>query len=250
MTAAGRGAKLILIGAIVLGLLGLVGPAASSAEFTDSQVATGSATAVDDFGGGGPRANAGGPYTVDEGETVILDGSDSSTSQGNIRDYSWQILDGPGSLSGAGTVDPTYNAPSNVDSDTAVSIELTVTDNKGNSDTDTATITVSDTGTADTPAVDSLSVTTTGNKNQELEITANVSDPTSDGDELQNVTIEVVRTKNSKVDYSTTIAVSGDNATISDVTEQLKNKKEYRVEVTVYDTDGDSGSANQTQTTE
>ncbi len=91
-----------------------------------------------------PTADAGGPYTVDEGSTVALDGTGSSDPDGTIESYSWEITDGPGSLEDAGTAEPTYAAPDDVDEDTEVTVELTVTDDAGATDTATATVTVGD----------------------------------------------------------------------------------------------------------
>ncbi len=38
-----------------------------------------------------PTANAGGPYTVDQGETIVLDGSASSDTGGSIVSWDWDI---------------------------------------------------------------------------------------------------------------------------------------------------------------
>jgi len=97
-------------------------------------------------GGGGtnqaPTASAGPDQTVAEGESVTLDGTGSSDSDGSISSYSWTITSGPGSLSDAGTATPIYDAPADVSSDTTVTVELTVTDDDGATDTDTAMVTV------------------------------------------------------------------------------------------------------------
>jgi hypothetical protein len=197
-------------------------------------------------GGGGPIADANGPYTVDEGSSVTLDGSGSTADTGNIQSYSWTIISGPGTLTDANSQNATYNAPSNVDSDTDVTVELTVTDNNGDTDTDTTTVTVRDLGAADAPSVDSLSVTE--NQDGKLDITADVSDPTSDGNELKNVTISVINTQNNNEVYSSTILASGDSESITDTTDKLANNKEYEVRVTVYDTATPSNSDTDTTT--
>lgn len=92
---------------------------------------------------GGPTADAGGPYRVYEDSSVELDGTGS---EGTIQGYSWQITDGPGSLTEASTETPVYHAPSDVQNDTDVTVELEVTDNNGQTDTDTTTVTVEDAG--------------------------------------------------------------------------------------------------------
>lgn len=189
---------------------------------------------------GGPTAEAGGPYSVDETNSRELDGTGSS---GSNLSYSWTITDGGGSLDDATTATPVYNAPS-VQSDTTVTVELTVTDSQGASDTDTASITVSDVGSP--PSVDSLTVTKTGSDARTFAIDADVSD--QDGN-LDRVEIAVVGTKNGKTEYSNTLSVSGSSDSISDTTTQLGNRKEYRIEVTVYDTSGASDTETRTRTT-
>lgn len=91
-----------------------------------------------------PTADAAGPYSVDEGETVELDGTGSSDPDGTITSYSWTITEDPtgeASLTEPDTATPTFHAPS-VDENTDVTVELTVTDDDGATDSDTATVTV------------------------------------------------------------------------------------------------------------
>jgi hypothetical protein len=242
--------RAVVAALVIVGFVGLVGPGATGATFTDAHDGTGNVTAADDFGKRGPTADAGGPYAVDEGDSVTLDGTGSTGGQWKLSSYTWQIVGGgPGSLTNANTATPTYHAPSDVNGNTDVTVELTVTDKKGNSDTDTATVTVRDVGSADAPSVDSLTVTKTGKKNRKFSVDADVSDPTGDGNKLDTVTVEAVRTKQGSTDYSTTIQVSGHSASIGDTTAQLKNKKQYEIVVTVTDTAGNSASASRTRTT-
>lgn len=188
-----------------------------------------------------PTADAGGPYSVDEGNDVELDGTGSS---GNIQSYSWNIVDGPGSLTDADTSTPTYHAPS-VDEDTTVEVELTVTNNKGISDSDTATITVND--VAEPPTIDSLSITVTGTSNRRLTIDASVSD--ADGD-LSNVEIRYWESsKNNPNPTVVNFGVQGSSDSISYQTDQLKRNTEYTVEVTVTDEVGLSDSETRTKQT-
>jgi len=239
--------SLLLVGVVAQGWIMTTG-----ALFVNAHDGQGSVAAASDFGGGGGgsvTADAGGPYTVNESETITLDGTGSTTSKGNIDSYSWTITGGNGSLSGANTANPDYQAPSNVDSDTTVTVELTVSNNQGGSDTDTATITINDTGAADVPSVDSLTVTKTGNQNRNFTIDADVSDPAGDGDTLSTVTIDVIETRNGKTKYINQITVSGDSDTILDTTGKLGNGKQYRIEVTVTDDNGDSDTATRTKTT-
>lgn len=240
----------LLVAVIVVGLAAFVGAGSTIATFSDAHNGKGNLTAANDFGNSGPVADAGGPYSVDEGNSITLDGTGSTASQGNL-DYSWEIISGNGSLSAATTATPTYDAPSNVNSDITVTVELTVTDGSSSSDTDTADITVRNVSAADAPSVDSLAVTTTGDQNRKFEVAADLSDPTGDGDQLKNATIEFIRTQNGNVEDSfEDTSIGGDSATINYTSSQLKNTKEYEIVVTVYDTvGGDSGSASEIRTT-
>ena len=91
-----------------------------------------------------PTANAGVDLQVYEDNTVQLDGSASSDSDGSISAYSWQQIDSSGlsvSLSDATAVQPTFTAPA-VAADTALSFELTVTDDSGAQASDTVAIAI------------------------------------------------------------------------------------------------------------
>lgn len=98
-----------------------------------------------------PTANAGSDQTVDEGDTVNLDGSGSTDPEdgaGGLT-YAWSVLDDGGTglttgdLTGANTDSASFVAPE-VDADTNIVIQLQVTDSGSLSDTDTVTITVED----------------------------------------------------------------------------------------------------------
>ena len=90
-----------------------------------------------------PSANAGANQTATSGDSVTLDGSGSTDSDGTIVTYSW--TDGATTWTGdTPTVDTTGW------SDGDHTITLTVTDNDGNTDTDTLTLTINST-TPSTP---------------------------------------------------------------------------------------------------
>lgn len=91
-----------------------------------------------------PSANAGGPYSVDENDSVVLDGGDSTDPDGSIENYNWRIVSGSGNLQNSGSTNPTYAAPENISSETMVEVKLIVTDDKSATDTDNAIITVND----------------------------------------------------------------------------------------------------------
>jgi len=140
---------------------------------------------------GGTFADAGGPYSVDEGNSTTLDGSGSSFASGGQQSYNWTIISGPGALTDSDTETPTYNAPSNVDSDTTVDVQLTVSDSQG-SDTDTTTITVGDTG----PSISNFLATNP--QNTEIEVSFDSSEQLSG----INVTIDRSGTRVTVLDES------------------------------------------------
>ena len=84
-------------------------------------------------------ANAGGPYTGDEGGAIVLDGSGSSTTASSITNYQWDCTnDGSWDTSSSS---PTGSSCTYAE-DGGYTVALQVTDNVGNTDTDTASVTV------------------------------------------------------------------------------------------------------------
>ena len=90
-----------------------------------------------------PTADAGSDQTVNEGDSVSLDGSGSSDPDGTIDSYSWTQTAGTAvTLSGADSATPSFTAPDvGADGDT-LTFELTVTDNDGATATDTVNVAV------------------------------------------------------------------------------------------------------------
>jgi hypothetical protein len=91
-----------------------------------------------------PTADAGGPYTVNEGGTVVLAGS-GTDSDGTIATYEWD-LDGDGNFGETGAAatrgnetgqTPTFNA-AGLNGPASFPISLRVTDDGGATDTDTS----------------------------------------------------------------------------------------------------------------
>jgi hypothetical protein len=94
-------------------------------------------------------ANAGPDQTVSAATIVTLDGSESSTSSGDIFSYLWQQIDGPTvSLSNSTSSQATFTAPQTATGDTSMSFMLTVTDSYGFKSTDICFVNVSLTGSA------------------------------------------------------------------------------------------------------
>ncbi|MBA2686501.1 MAG: PKD domain-containing protein [Gemmatimonadaceae bacterium] len=87
-----------------------------------------------------PVANAGGPYSSNEGSSVAMSGSASSDIDGTVASYAWTFGDG-----GTGTgvsVSHTYAQDGNY------TVTLTVTDNEGFTGTTTTTVNVANVGAA------------------------------------------------------------------------------------------------------
>src|SRR4030095_14053864 len=82
-----------------------------------------------------PVANAGNNQTVSAGDTVTLDGSASTDSDGTITSYQWTQTSGTPtvSLSAPNAASTTFVAPQDIAANTTLAFELTVTDNSGQS---------------------------------------------------------------------------------------------------------------------
>jgi hypothetical protein len=88
-----------------------------------------------------PVANAGPDQTVDEGDTVQLDGSASSDSDGSITQYQWTQLSGPTvTLINADQVNASFIADSVAPTGASVTLQLEVTDDRSGTSTDTVTV--------------------------------------------------------------------------------------------------------------
>jgi len=91
-----------------------------------------------------PTADAGVDQTVVEGDTVVLDGSDSSDADGTIASYYWEQTAGKAvSLTNSTTAQPTLPSPDVGRQGESLTFKLTVTDNQGLQGTDEVVVTVS-----------------------------------------------------------------------------------------------------------
>ena len=125
-----------------------------------------------------PIADVGSDQTVHEGDSVGLDGSASSDSEGTALTYLWQQVDSSGyaiTLNNADTAKPTFIAPNPVAADTDLIFQLTVTDGFGKSADANATISViynhppvANAGT-DRTVFESITITLDGNASSDSE---------------------------------------------------------------------------------
>ncbi len=125
-------------------------------QVTDDDGATATDTATVTVTNTPPLADAGGPYTVNQGVPVAVDGSGSSDADGSIVSWAWDC-------DTDGTVDVTSATGTGSScawgDDGTYTITLTVTDDDGATATDTATATVTN-----TPPVAEAGGPYTGNK--------------------------------------------------------------------------------------
>jgi lysophospholipase L1-like esterase len=96
-----------------------------------------------------PVANAGTDQLINSNQSVQLDGSGSSDSDGTISQYSWTQTSGTAvSITGSNTVNPVFTAP-NVSARETLTFQLSVTDDDGATSSDSVSTTVNIAPTAD-----------------------------------------------------------------------------------------------------
>ncbi|MBL4606850.1 MAG: hypothetical protein JKY01_03355 [Pseudomonadales bacterium] len=178
-----------------------------------------------------PVANAGSNFTVDEGATAALDGSQSTDDLG-IQAYGWEQLSGPTvSVSNATISQPTFPAPS-VTGDTVLQFQLTVTDGVGQSSLDTVQVTVND---------DAAPLVNAG-ANQSVTEGTNVMLVGTASDDVGIQTYAWVQTGGSGVTLSSNNSVST-SFTAPDILDTSSELLAFQLTVT--DTLGQSASASQ-----
>ncbi|ARC93879.1 chitinase [Vibrio coralliilyticus] len=112
-----------------------------------------------------PVAAAGADVSVTGPASVVLDGSNSSDSDGSVASYAWEQLSGTSvSLTGANTAQASFDVAEVAQTET-LTFKLTVTDNEGATGTDTVVVTVQakDTGPVNTAPVAAVSAPATAN---------------------------------------------------------------------------------------
>jgi glucose/arabinose dehydrogenase/PKD repeat protein len=106
-----------------------------------------------------PTADAGENRTVEEGDSVSLDGSGSSDPDGDTLAYAWTQTAGPtASVADETSATPTVTAPE-VDANRTLVFELSVSDGNGGTDTDAVTVEVLDDPDPPDPAPPATTVT-------------------------------------------------------------------------------------------
>jgi hypothetical protein len=121
-----------------------------------------------------PIADAGGPYTTNEGANVQLDGRASydPSPGGSIVSYEWDF-DDDGLFDDAVGEQPFFDPIGDgVGQDGVYIVRLKVTDNDGLTDTDESTVTVNNVAPSVTPASDSPK-----DENTTITVTATITDP-------------------------------------------------------------------------
>jgi outer membrane protein assembly factor BamB len=175
-----------------------------------------------------PVAHAGGPYTANEGDSVALDGSQSSDPGGYIALYEWD-LDNDGQYDDAtgATTDAIF------DDNGSFIVGLRVTDELGASDTDVAEVTVDNVA----PGVGSISAPT---------------DPVAIG---TPITVNATFTDPGVLDTHTAVWDWGDNTTSEGTVDETNGSGSvtgnrtynatgvYTVTLTVTDDDAGSGQS-------
>jgi hypothetical protein len=116
-----------------------------------------------------PKADAGGPYTTDEGDNVELNATGSTDPDNDITTYAWD-LDGDGACDDVtNDATPDFTA---VGQDGTTTVKVCVTDAVGLTSEDTATVTVNNV----TPSID-LSSTSPVTENTSVTVSGTVTDP-------------------------------------------------------------------------
>lgn len=235
----------LLLAVLVVGALGSIGPGTTYSLFTNTHDGTGTVTAADNVngnsGGGnndGVTADAGGPYSVAEDDSVQLDASASTTSNGNINSYGWTVTSGVGSLTSTSGETVTYEAPTDVDGDVTAEVEVTVSDGS-TTDSATAEVTVSDTD-SDNCAVSSLtfcSVDVT-DRDTDYAVPYEVGDPSG---KFKNVTVTLLDATNGNLKETVSAPTATDTLSVSDASNGAGDGNmngDYIVRVRLYNTTG------------
>lgn len=168
-----------------------------------------------------PVADAGADRSVTSGEATVLNGTASSDPNGDRLAFRWRQIDGPSvELRNVSAARPTLVAP-DIDTETTVTLELTVTDSRNATASDTVAITIRPTNDPPTARLGANATTITAGDTIRLDASSS-SDPNSDP---LTYRWSVVSGQPTKVDRT--------DGAIRDLT--LRQPGEYVIEVAVSD---------------
>ncbi|MCO4772437.1 MAG: PKD domain-containing protein [Deltaproteobacteria bacterium] len=190
-----------------------VGTATLTLTVTDGAGLTNSATSTVTVSNVAPVADAGGPYTGDEGAGIAVDGS-ASTDLGGIVDYAWDCdTDGVVDVSGASAT-----ASCAYPDQGTFTVSLVVTDNDGATATATGTVTVANVA----PAISSVTAPN-GDEGATLSFSASAADVAADtvvygwdfGDGNTDVGAAVTHVYANNGAYTVTVTASDEDGGVS-----------------------------------
>lgn len=131
-----------------------------------------------------PVANAGADQSISEGGNVTLNGSASSDPEQQPLTFAWTQTAGPAvALNGKTTTNPSFTTPA-VDTDTALTFELTVTDSAGLTAKDSVTVTVTNLAPGNTAPTANAGADQTVNEGATVTLSGSGSDAEDDVSDL------------------------------------------------------------------
>jgi PKD repeat protein len=182
-----------------------------------------------------PVADAGGPYTVDEGGSIPLDGSASTDPDGGPITYEWDFDydDITFDVDASGSSTPTFSA-AGLDGPSAVTVAVRVTNDENESDIDDAEVTVNNVA----PVIGSV----TGDIIDE-DGTATVSGTFSDVGTTDSFTVTIDWGEGAPEDFVYAVGSTGFSETHQYLDDNPSGTASDNYDITVTVTDDDGGSA-------
>jgi hypothetical protein len=202
-----------------------------------------------------PRANAGSNIEVLEGETVNLDGSNSSDREADIISYAWRTDDSSVSIDASDEAEASFTAPTlnNGEESNNITVTLLLTDEEGYQGKDEITVTVLVDNTAPEANNDTVEVA----MDTSSDIKPLVNDDDDDG-YLQNDTIAIVQQPSSGtavvyssgiITYTPTVTTETTDTityTVKDNDGVISNTATITINIREEVSDGDNSSTSET----